>query len=128
MTFPAPKNLSSVKNQPSAGVSSRGGSDSRPARRLSNVSTPTELSPEVEAAIEQGTKVAQGLSKIAVRRAGDVVAWVGTMWKSLNDYPKMSPGQDFAPPTGSMRPIADTGRGRQLYFTSERRLKTVVGQ
>lgn len=107
-------------------------SDARPMKLLSSIGTPAaELSPEVKDAMDKGIVVAQGLSKIALRRASDVGAWVGTMWRQCNEVPLMSPATEFAaptPPLGSMRPLSSAGRERQLYFTSERRLKTVVGQ
>ncbi len=94
--------------------------------------SPAQLSPEVKQAIEKGTVVANGLSKIAVRRAGDVATWVGTMWRQFNEVPVFSPSTEFSPPeppTSSMRPLSEpVNRDRTLYYTSERRLKTVVGQ
>lgn len=94
---------------------------------------PAELNPNVKDAIQKGTDVAQGFQKVAVKRAGDVAVWVTTMWQQLNDTPpRITPVTDYAPPAppmDSMKPIAEpNSRERQLYFTNERRLKTVVAQ
>lgn len=101
----------------------------RSSRTLSSVATPAELSPEIRQAIEKGTVWAQGFCRIATSKAGDMAAWAGTIWRQCNEMPLITPAREFtAPPVGSMRPIAEPGRERRLYFTSERRLKTVVGQ
>lgn len=104
----------------------------KPEKPQTQTRLPAELSPQVKEAIQKGTVVAQGFQNIAIKRAGDVAAWVTTMWQQLNDTPKFTPVSEYttpAPPINAMKPIAEpTSKDRQLYYTSERRLKTVVAQ
>lgn len=89
-----------------------------------------EMTPQLKQMAEKGTQIAQGMSGIAVKRAGDVMVWVNTMWQELNDTPAITPVREYRapmPPLHSMRPM-DAGQGNRLYFTNERRLKTVVAR
>jgi hypothetical protein len=90
-----------------------------------------EMTPQVKETVEKGAVIVQNVSNIAVKRAGDVVVWVSTMWRELNDTPTITPVHEFSapsPPASAMHPM-DADRGsRTLYFTNEHRLKTVVGQ
>lgn len=93
--------------------------------------TPTELSPEVKKAMETGAIAAQGISKVAVKRVGDVGGWVATAWRELNDVPRFGPGAPViapVPPVRHMRPIAEPKSPSELWFTEEHRFKTVVGR
>lgn len=99
-------------------------------RIRSSISTPTELSPEIKQAVEKGAIAAQGLSKIAVRRVSDTAAWLGMLWREMNDYPRLSPGTPLMEPQplGPMKPLSYSGKEHKLFFTNERRIKTVVGR
>lgn len=89
-----------------------------------------EMTPQLKEMAQKGGQIAQGVSHIAVKRAGDVMVWVNTMWQELNDTPAITPVREYRapmPPLHSMRPM-DAGQGNRLYFTNERRLKTVVAR
>lgn len=101
------------------------------ARRLSSVSTPIKLSPETKAALNQGARAATGLSKIAIKRVSDIGAWVGVLWNQMNDA-RLTPASPVLGPdisNADMGPIPEPGRSvSKMYFTNERRIKTVTGR
>jgi hypothetical protein len=89
-----------------------------------------EMTPQLKQMVKKGTQLAQGASSIAAKRAGDVCVWVSTMWHELNDTPQITPVREFSTPmpsASSMRPL-EANQARRLYYTNERRLKTVVGR
>lgn len=94
------------------------------------ISAPTELSPEIKQAVEKGAMAAQGLSKIAVRRASDTAAWLALLWREMNEYPRVSPSTPVLEPQplGPMKPLTYAGKDHQMFFTNERRIKIVVGR
>jgi hypothetical protein len=89
------------------------------------------MTPEMKDAAQKGLVIAQGLSGVAMKRAGDIAGWVSTMYNELSETtPVISPAREFKPPmpsAKSMRPL-EAVPGRTLYWTNENRLKTVVGQ
>lgn len=97
----------------------------------SAISTPIQMTPEMRQAAEKGIVMAHGLSRVAARRFADIAAWVSTIWRQLNETPRISPNTlpgINEPPVGPMRPLADPGNSQKLYFTNEGRIKTLTGR
>jgi hypothetical protein len=97
---------------------------------LGSISVPSELSPQVQDALERGAEAAQGFSDLAIRRAKDLSCWLTTVWREISELPTITPNSPVmvpAPPPAAMRPISEPERqGSQLWFTNESRVKTVV--
>jgi hypothetical protein len=71
------------------------------------------------------------MSKIALKRLGDVGAWVGILCRQMNDLPRATPADPVGTPAVSfdeMRPLDEPKKPTELYFTNERRIKTVVAR
>jgi hypothetical protein len=101
-------------------------------RRLSSISTPVQLSPEARQALQNGVLAAQGMSRIALKRVTDMVTWVAVLFQNLDGLPRITPATTIAVPQmpmTEMRPINEPGKTeKRLYYTSESRLRTVVGR
>lgn len=88
-----------------------------------------KVTPEMQKAFENSAKTAGDLSRVVFHKAADVASWMSAVWKKVDASPIMSPGG--APYTaeatvGPMRPLEEWGSKHRLYYTNERRIKTVV--
>ena len=101
-------------------------------RRLSSLSTPVHLSPEARQAVRNGILAAQGMSRIALQRVNDMSTWVAVLFQTLDGVPRITPATTIAVPQmpmTEMRPINEPGKTEsKLYYTSESRVRTVVGR
>ena len=112
------------------------GTGSNPAHVKSQiqsvVSTPFRATtPEIRQAAVKGIVAAQGLSRVAARRFADIASWVSTVWRQLNETPRLTPNATpgiTEPPVGPMRPLTDPGYKQQMYYTEEGRIKMVTGR
>ncbi|HEY9791022.1 MAG TPA: hypothetical protein V6D22_11520 [Candidatus Obscuribacterales bacterium] len=101
-------------------------------RRLSSLSTPVQLSPQARQALQNGFLAAQGMSRIALKRVNDMIMWLAVLFQNLDGVPRITPATTIAIPQlpiTEMRPINEPGKTEsRLYYTSESRVRTVVGR
>jgi hypothetical protein len=99
------------------------------ATQGSILGTPSELSPELKRAVEHGAVVVGGLQKVAARRFQDFAAWMSTLWRQLNESPRITPNSSpnlSEPPTGPIHCVAPAKSDADLYMTTDGRLRTVI--
>lgn len=106
------------------------------ARTKSGDATPVGLpemkvTPEMQKAFNDGAKTAGDLSRVVFHKAADVASWMGAVWKKIDTSPTITPcGGPYSGESalGPMRPLEEWGPNHKVFFTNERRMKTVVNR
>lgn len=88
-----------------------------------------KVTPEMQKALTDSAKTAGDVGRVVFHKAADMASWMHVVWKKIDSAPLVSPaGTPYMQESsvGPMKPLEDWGPHKKLYFTSERRLKTVV--
>jgi hypothetical protein len=88
-----------------------------------------KVTPEMQKAFSDSAKTAGDLGRVVFHKATDVASWMSAVWKKIDTTPLVSPaGGPYSSQAnvGPMRPLEEWGSKRGMYFTNERRIKTVV--
>lgn len=88
-----------------------------------------KVTPEMQKAFAESAKTAGDVGRVVFHRAADVAQWMSAVWKKIDTVPTITPagGPHTAEASvGPMRPLEDWGPHQKLYYTNERRLKTVT--
>lgn len=90
-----------------------------------------KVTPEMQKAFNDGAKTAGDLSKVVFHKAADVASWMGAVWKKIDTSPTITPcGGPYSGETalGPMRPLEEWGPNHKVFYTNERRMKTVTNR
>jgi hypothetical protein len=91
-----------------------------------------QIGAELKTVVGQGTEAARGLSRLALRRAGDLSGWITAVWHEMNEFPVATPNSAATrpePPTHLMRPLTEPSQKNfEFWYTKEKRMKMVVSR
>lgn len=90
-----------------------------------------KVTPEMQKAFQDGARTAGDLSRVVFHKAADVASWMGAIWKKVDTSPTITPcGGPYSGETalGPMRPLEEWGPNHKLFYTNERRMKTVTNR